>query len=287
MTSTNHSPTDNTPSLMLSPDELGRLVTYPPLNQQIGATFGNNPTTLAVLRYYCFLTQNIDQLRLDLERHDIERTDIFGHMMNSQSFQNSVRPLVEEFRQRPRRNEPYNQRPTPPRTPSVLFSNDPSRYDVPTSPRDIPLPPSDESPPTTNTVPIHDNESDLSSYDESLSFYTPPTDPGPLGSQSNPIDVDQFTTPPSSDVKSDDSSVEGFFHYTDNGVQIVCGRCGRTGHTKRQCIWTNMVTCDRCEQRGHSRKYCTAEIIVDRGRMGRQSPPWISVQQPHAWKTEP
>jgi hypothetical protein len=279
--------TDNTPSLMLSPQELGRLITYPPLTQQLSATFGNNPTTIAVLRYYCFLTQNIDQLQLDLERHNNERTDLFAHMMTSQGFQNLVRPLVDEFRQRPRRNEPYNRRPTPPRTPSVPFSNDPSQYDAPTPPRDVPLPPADETPPLTTTVPINDNESDLSSYDESLTFHTPPTDPGPLGSQSNPIDVDQFTTPASSSVISDDSSVDGFFHYTDYGVQIVCGRCGRTGHTRRQCIWTNVVTCDRCEQRGHSRKYCTAEITVDRGRMGRQSPPWLHILRPHAWKTEP
>lgn len=286
MTSPNNSPANNTPSLMLSPSELGRLVTYPPLNNQIGATFGTNPTTLAVLRYYCFLTQNMDQLHLDLERHDVERADLFRHLIHNTGFLNSMQPLVEEFRQRPRRSEPYNRRPTPPRTPSVPISVEPSLYDAPDSPKDIPLPPSDESPPIT--VPIHDHESessDISSDDESLDFHTPPTDP--LGSQSNPIDVDEFTTPPSSDVVSDDSSVEGFFHYTANGVQIVCGRCGRTGHTKRQCIWTNPVTCDRCEQRGHSRRYCTAEIIVDRSRMGRRSPPWISVVRPHTWKSEP
>jgi len=283
MTSTNTSS-----PLMLSPDELERLVNYPPLNHQIGATFSTNPTTLAVLRYYCFLTHNMDQLHLDLERHDIKRTDLFGHLMHNTGFQSSMRPLVEEFRQRPRRNEPYNRRPTPPHTPSNPNSSEPSLYDTPTSPKDVPLPLSDESIPSTNTVPIHDYKSansDSSSGDESLEFHTPPTEP--LGSQSNPIDVDQFTTPPSSNIASNDSSVEGFFHYTERGVQIVCSRCGRTGHTKRQCIWTSVVTCDRCEQSGHSRRNCTAEILIDRARMDRNSPPYINILRPHEWKTDP
>ena len=45
--------------------------------------FDNNLTTLAILRYYCFLTQNIDHLHRNLERHDIERTDLFGHLLNN------------------------------------------------------------------------------------------------------------------------------------------------------------------------------------------------------------
>ena len=99
---------DHAPPLMTSPAELGLLLSFPPLNQQIGATFDNNPTILAILRYYCFITQNMDHLHLNLERHDIERTNLFGHLMNSPAFQDDIRPLIEEYRQRIRRNEPYD-----------------------------------------------------------------------------------------------------------------------------------------------------------------------------------
>ena len=58
---------DHTLPLMTSPAELGLLLSSPSLSQQIGATFNNNPTVTAILRYYCFVTQNIDRLQLDLE----------------------------------------------------------------------------------------------------------------------------------------------------------------------------------------------------------------------------
>ena len=48
---------------------------------------------------------------INLKRHNIERTDLFGHLMNSPAFQNDIRPLIEEYRQRIRRNEPYDRRP--------------------------------------------------------------------------------------------------------------------------------------------------------------------------------
>ena len=63
---------DYTSSLMTSPTELGLLLTFPPLNQQIGTTFDDSPTTLAILRYYCFITQNMDHLHRNLKQHDIE-----------------------------------------------------------------------------------------------------------------------------------------------------------------------------------------------------------------------
>ena len=162
---------DHAPPLMTSAAELGLLLSFLPLNQQIGATFDNNPTVLAILRYYCFITQNMDHLHLNLERHDIERTDLFGHLMNSPAFQDDIRPLIEEYRQRIRRNEMYDRRPEPPQTPSDPRSHgeEPSLSDIPISPEDIPLPTSNESsnPSIPVTVPVHDRaSSSLSSFDE-------------------------------------------------------------------------------------------------------------------------
>ena len=40
-----------TSTRLTSPTELGLLLSFPPLSQQIGTTFDNNPTVLAILRY--------------------------------------------------------------------------------------------------------------------------------------------------------------------------------------------------------------------------------------------
>ena len=229
---------DHTPPLMTSSAELGLLLSFPPLSQQISTTFDNNPTVLAILRYYCFVTQNIDHLQLNLEQHDIERTGLFGHLMDSDAFQNDIRPLIEEYRQRIRRNEPYDGRPEPPRTPSDPRSEEPSLSNIPVSPEDIPLPISNESsdPSIPVTVPIHDCvSSSLSSFDEneslneSLDYHTAPTNPhdrvnesvhtqsvtsdSPLGSQEHPIDVDDILEVPMPNIVPNDPSIDGFLHY--------------------------------------------------------------------------
>ena len=126
--------------LMTSPTELGMLLTYPPLNQQVSTTFTDNPTALTILLYYCFLTQNMDHLQWNLKRHDVERTNLFTHLLNNRTFEDSLQPILEEFRQRTRWNEPYNQRPEPPRTPSNPRSEELLMSDAPTPPEDIPLP---------------------------------------------------------------------------------------------------------------------------------------------------
>ena len=284
---------DHTSPLMTSPAELGLLLSFPPLSPQIGATFNNNPTVLAILRYYCFITQNIDHLQLNLERHDNERTGLFGHLMESDAFQNDIRPLIEEYRQRIRRNELYDRRPEPPRTPSDPRSEEPSLSDIPVSPKDILLPTSNESsdPSIPITVSIHDRaSSSLSSFDtneslnESLDYYTAPTNPhervnepihtqsvtsdSPLGSQEHPIDVDDIPEVPMPDIVLNDPSIDGFLHYLRHEVQIICGKCKRTGHTRPQCIWSREIICNRCEQQGHSERSCNADMYINWARFG-------------------
>ena len=301
---------DHAPPLMTSAAELGLLLSFLPLNQQIGATFDNNPTVLAILRYYCFITQNMDHLHLNLERHDIERTDLFGHLMNSPAFQDDIRPLIEEYRQRIRRNEMYDRRPEPPQTPSDPRSHgeEPSLSDIPISPEDIPLPTSNESsnPSIPVTVPVHDRaSSSLSSFDEneSLDYHTAPTNPhdrvnepvhtqsvtpdSPLGSQEHPIDVDDIPDIPIPNIIPDDPSIDGFLHYLRHEVQVICGKCKRTGHTRSQCIWSREIICNRCKQQGHSERSCNTDMYIDRAQFGRQSPPWLVIIRPHQWKNEP
>ena len=302
---------DHTPPLLTSPTELGLLLSFPPLSQQIGTTFDNNPTVVAILRYYCFITQNMDYLHRHLEWHDIEQTGLFGHLMISHSFQDDIRPLIEEYRRRSRRDEPYNQRPEPPRTPSNPRSEEPSLSDIPIPPEDIPLPTSDKSSNSLipRTVSIHDRaSSSLSSFDENellnelLDYHTAPTNQhnrvdepvdnepvapdSPMGSQEHPIDVDEIPEVPTPNIVPDDPTLDGFLHYLRHEVHIVCGKCKRTGHTRRQCIWTREIICNRCEQQGHSERSCNAVLHMDQGRFARQSPPWLIIQRQHEWKTE-
>ena len=170
-------------------------------------------SVLAILRYYCFITQNMDHLHLNLKRHDIERTDLFGHLMNSHAFQDNIRPFDRR----------------------ISTKNLP---DIPISPEDIPLPTSNESsnPSIPVTVPIHDHaSSSLSSFDEnkslnkSLDYHTALTNPhdrvnepvhnqsitpdSPLGSQEHPINIDDIPEVLIPNIVPNDPSIDGFLHY--------------------------------------------------------------------------
>ena len=160
--------------------------------------------------------------------------------------------------------------------------------DAPTPPENIPLPPSNGSLNSSpqNTVPIQDRtSSSLESYneDKSLNFHMAPSDQKnnpnpPPGSQDNPIDVNEIPLSPTSNALPNDPSVDGFLHYLQHEVYIICGKCKKTGHTRPQCIWNREVVCDRCKQQGHSERSCNAEMYIDQGRFGRQSPPWLIIQ---------
>ena len=179
--------------------------------------------------------------------------------MNNHTFQDDIRPLIDEYRQRIRRNEPYDRRPEPPRTPSDPRSEEPSLSDIPISPKDIPLPTSNESsnPSIPVTIPIYDRtSSSLSSFNEnkSLDFHTAPTNPhnrvdepihnepaisnSTLGSQDHPINVNEILEVLIPNIIPDDPSIDGFLHYLQHEVQVICGKCKRTGHTRSQCIWS-------------------------------------------------
>ena len=99
------------------------------------------------------------------------------------------------------------------------------------------------------------------------------TPDSPLGSQEHPIDVDDIPEVPMPNIVPDDPSLDGFLHYLRHEVQIICGKCKRTGHTRSQCIWSREIICNRCEQQGHSERSCNADMYIDRTQFGQQSPP--------------
>jgi hypothetical protein len=105
---------------VLSPTELSRLISEPDMLYSISTTFASKPTTTATLRYYAFLSRSINQLELDLDRHQLELQAMFVHLMETRSFQTKIRPIVHEYRRKIRsRFHPYSRTsnsPTPPST---------------------------------------------------------------------------------------------------------------------------------------------------------------------------
>ena len=82
----------------LTQQELLRLLLSPHMNSPISATFERHPTPSAILRYYSFLSQSISTLEEELERHQLEREQIFNILMDSKTFRRQIRPLVTNFR---------------------------------------------------------------------------------------------------------------------------------------------------------------------------------------------
>jgi hypothetical protein len=124
------SPSDNFPSaspLNLSPHELSRLMTSE-LGQQIPGTFNNSKRLhAAVIRHYYYVSLTIDRLEFDLELHRREQENLFDSLMESQTFQTRIRPILQRYRRRTGQTQyhPYARTPTPPRTPSEDYSIDP------------------------------------------------------------------------------------------------------------------------------------------------------------------
>jgi hypothetical protein len=114
MSQTSTSPT------MLSPYELSRLIVEPNMPHNIFTTFSDQPISLTVLRHYRFLSQSIDRLEQELERHRQEQHTLFDRLNGNRMFQTRITPIVQDFRRRTRRSRfhPYARTPSPPQTPS-------------------------------------------------------------------------------------------------------------------------------------------------------------------------
>ena len=87
-----------TPSSMnLSPFELARVVTNPCLLHHITDSFETNPLMMAILRHYAFLSDTIDELEQNLERHRREQEFTFDILNNDQDFLARIEPMVKRF----------------------------------------------------------------------------------------------------------------------------------------------------------------------------------------------
>lgn len=204
----------------LSPSELAALMLDPTMENSINRTFAAVPSLNASLRHFHYVCENIERIEKALARHYDERDELFDHMLESQPFQDSVQPLVHDYRHRSR-NVRFNQG----RQPTVKK-------------------PRFRSQPYRKPTPFPSTTSSSSGSSSILSYET-------AGSSTNPINVDAIDEETLIIIRPRDESLRPQFH-------PQCERCGRYGHEKPDCD-TKMRSfnfCDICEWLGRRQRLC-------------------------------
>ena len=104
--------------------------------------------------------------------------------------------------------------------------------------------------------PLDTNDEFTSHTRESTthSFHTANTHTAnePIGSQSNPIDVDLIPT----QLVNFDSGLRR--SRSDPSSFLICRTCTRNGHSCKTCLWDVAIICPYCMEVGHGRKNCPA-----------------------------
>ena len=85
---------------LILPHHLSHLLTEPDSLHSISHKFTSKPTSTTILRYYAFLSNSIAQLKEELERHQMEQEVVYNHLFNNRSFQNRIRPIINEYQQK-------------------------------------------------------------------------------------------------------------------------------------------------------------------------------------------
>jgi hypothetical protein len=197
----------------LSPQELSRLVTDADFNPALNEVFPAGSVSTAILRHYLFLSQSIDTLERELERHQLEREQLFDCLKDNGRFRQRIKPVLREFRvkntriRRTRPFHPYNRASS-----SSRSSTDPPRSIV-IRPRNA-----DALAPQQSTT-VSPN-----------SFHTAIEQP--LGSRANPIIVEE----------SDDACSRCHYHGHDRPNCTTslrtfthCTLCDWAGQTRSEC----------------------------------------------------
>ena len=111
-------------SLLLTSDELGRMLLDDPTLLQLSTTFNDEPLAMMTLQHFHFITDRLEHVIL---QHQQEQTSIFAYLLQTPTFQDLIHPIVHEYR----RNNPLPH--TNSVTPSPTGSNDSSSSSSTTS----------------------------------------------------------------------------------------------------------------------------------------------------------
>ena len=257
-----------------SPFELSRMILQPETPEILVAAFPEQPALISDLRQYYFVSTGIEHLRSELERHRVERVNLYRHMMRNEDFQQAIFPILTEFRSRQREPDRWThvaETHVPIDSPILSPTSPPTDA----SPIEAPLSPTTDSP---RTIPILEspelsiNERSSSGSDSPNSFHTA----SEAGSAENPINVDNLPELISGSSRVDtphpDHSI--LFRPHPNHPTIRprselanrnCGMCIRLGHDSTLCRWDPVerrfdypITCEYCKQRGHVREDCSS-----------------------------
>ena len=214
---------------VLTSSELSRLLLDQEMNFAVATAFSTSPLSTTLLRHYLFLSQNLEQIRQDLLRHQQERESIFDVLSHSTPFQDIITPIVLNFRYRQCQVSPVN-----PPSPALHIVSDSSIS---------------EQEPEQRTVIIQERSNSDSSH---LSYYT--TAHEQLGTRHHPIDVDCLFNPSPSPPRTPVYSPP---RTHSAPVTAPCSLCKRHGHSSTQFVWDGLGICSYCEKVGHTIHSCS------------------------------
>ena len=212
---------------LLTSAELSWLLLDQEMNFAVLTAFSSSPLLTVLLQQYLFLSHNLEWIRQDLTRHQLERGSIFDVLSHSAPFQDIITPIVLDFRFRQRQVSPVN--------PPPIFQTTSNS-------------PISESVETRQSVIIQEHSN---SNNPLLSFYTPaPNEPG---THNNPIDVNQLLDPSPSPPW-----IPVYIPPRTRSTPVTapCPMCHWHGHTSTQCDWYGPGICSYCEEVGHTIHNC-------------------------------
>jgi hypothetical protein len=272
------SPSSTAAISTLTPQELSNVLLDPHTAIPVSRSFQCYPTSTMALRQYSFLSHSIITLEEELERHQLEREQIFDHLMRGRIFRRKIQPIVTNHRQMtPRRTRfhPYGHMSSP--SPSPV-SSAPSLDGSIESSKSIKILPEEAL--ARNSTPSVTHSVDASPG----SFYTPthgrppspPTPPSFNNYINSPSHVEVITNDPcalsphsrdlitgideeinrvgsmTNIVYDDEESESGVVLGSElNPIVIrddkdVCPRCNQQGHQQEDC-GTPMRSFQHCE----------------------------------------
>ena len=150
----------------LTATKLSQLLLDQEMNFAVSTMFSSSPLLTILLQNYLFLSHNIEQIQQDLTQHQLEQQSLFNILSHSTLFHDTITPIVLNFRLRQQQVSPVNPPTASHSTLHCLAS---------------------ENAETEQSVIIQDHSNSNNSL---LSFYTAAH--ANLGTQDNPIDVDQL-----------------------------------------------------------------------------------------------
>jgi hypothetical protein len=228
-------------------------------NERLRTTFEGHQTLYAILRQYHFVTRGLNHILYDLNRHRTERNTLYRALMTSIQFQETLEPILIDFRRQQQTNDP-SPLAIPPLLPPSSSTDSPQSVPINSLPQSTT--PIDDPP--TSASSTSSNESFLSYYTanhEELGTPNHPIDVDLLpdqqvtvkyegmGTQTNPIDVDRpdILSPRTNNVRKIHSAP----------LLGYCTICDRIGHPTARCL-RRIEPCDYCKEIGHHQTECPA-----------------------------